>query len=134
MRPRGESASRPHSTYVGHEGRQKPQWTQSSASSRDGGWWESKIEADAGCDTGHGRYHGRVCSTTRTPQTLASAPTTFAGCAPWLDELKETLLLLLKTAAGGQRRQSVKSSARSRGTAGADPGEAAVTSARTFPV
>ena len=30
MRPRGESISSPHSTYVGHVGRQKPQCTQSS--------------------------------------------------------------------------------------------------------
>ena len=32
MRPRGESISSPHSTYVGHVGRQKPQCTQSSIS------------------------------------------------------------------------------------------------------
>src|SRR5579863_9665678 len=29
MRPRGESISSPHKTYVGHAGRQKPQCTQS---------------------------------------------------------------------------------------------------------
>ncbi len=33
-RPRGESASSPSRTYVGHAGRQKPQWTQGSSRSR----------------------------------------------------------------------------------------------------
>jgi hypothetical protein len=28
IRPRGESISSPHSTYVGQVGRQKPQWMQ----------------------------------------------------------------------------------------------------------
>src|ERR687893_353974 len=42
MRPRGESISSPKSTYVGHVGRQKPQWTQSSMRSFSGGWWSSK--------------------------------------------------------------------------------------------
>src|ERR1700748_1823253 len=37
IRPRGESASLPHSTYVGHVSRQKPQWTQSSNTSVCGG-------------------------------------------------------------------------------------------------
>ena len=34
MRPRGESISSCQSTYVGHVGRQNPQWTQSAVSSR----------------------------------------------------------------------------------------------------
>src|SRR5260370_21640235 len=34
MRPSGESVSCPHSRYVGHVGRQNPQWTQSSNKSR----------------------------------------------------------------------------------------------------
>ena len=34
MRPRGESISSRQSTYVGHVGRQKPQWTQSDVYSR----------------------------------------------------------------------------------------------------
>jgi hypothetical protein len=38
IRPRGESISSPHSTYVGQVGRQKPQWTQSAISSAEGGW------------------------------------------------------------------------------------------------
>src|ERR687893_970261 len=42
MRPRGESISSPKSTYVGHVGRQNPQWTQSSMRSFSGGWWASK--------------------------------------------------------------------------------------------
>src|SRR4028118_120060 len=42
MRPRGESISSPKRTYVGHVGRQKPQWTQSSMRSFSGGWWSSK--------------------------------------------------------------------------------------------
>lgn len=29
MRPRGESVSNPHDTYVGQDGKQNPQWTQS---------------------------------------------------------------------------------------------------------
>src|SRR5258708_6378338 len=37
MRPRGESASRPHKRYVGHVGRQNPQCTHSSIRSRLGG-------------------------------------------------------------------------------------------------
>ena len=37
IRPRGESASMPHSTYVGQVSRQKPQWTQSSMTSCSGG-------------------------------------------------------------------------------------------------
>ena len=37
IRPRGESISSFHSTYVGHVGRQKPQCTQSSISSFSGG-------------------------------------------------------------------------------------------------
>src|ERR687893_1775133 len=42
MRPRGLSISSPKRTYVGHVGRQKPQWTQSSMRSFSGGWWSSK--------------------------------------------------------------------------------------------
>jgi hypothetical protein len=42
IRPRGESISSPHSTYVGHVGRQKPQCTQSSMSSGGGGLRASK--------------------------------------------------------------------------------------------
>src|SRR5438445_3386165 len=34
MRPRGESASTPSSTYVGHAARQSPQWTQVRSFSR----------------------------------------------------------------------------------------------------
>ena len=34
MRPRGESISSRQSTYVGHVGRQNPQWTQSDVYSR----------------------------------------------------------------------------------------------------
>ena len=34
MRPRGESISSRQTTYVGHVGRQNPQWTQSSMCSR----------------------------------------------------------------------------------------------------
>ena len=30
IRPRGESISSPHETYVGQAGRQNPQWTQSA--------------------------------------------------------------------------------------------------------
>ena len=37
MRPRGESISSPHRTYVGHVGRQKPQCTQSSMRFGSGG-------------------------------------------------------------------------------------------------
>src|SRR5882757_3594123 len=48
MRPRGESISSPHRTYVGHAGRQKPQWTQSSISAVSGGWCGSKLEGLAG--------------------------------------------------------------------------------------
>jgi hypothetical protein len=33
MRPRGESISSRQRTYVGHVGRQNPQWTQSAVSS-----------------------------------------------------------------------------------------------------
>ena len=36
MRPRGESISSPQFWYVGQPGRQNPQWTQSSISSRCG--------------------------------------------------------------------------------------------------
>jgi len=43
MRPRGESVSRFQSAYVGHAGRQKPQWTQSATRSGDGGLWASKF-------------------------------------------------------------------------------------------
>ena len=42
MRPRGESVSCPHRAYVGHAGRQKPQCTQSSISSRGGGRCSSR--------------------------------------------------------------------------------------------
>src|ERR1700734_3752695 len=38
MRPRGESISCDHETYVGHAGRQKPQWTQSSIGSPAVSW------------------------------------------------------------------------------------------------
>ena len=41
IRPRGESISCPHSTYVGQVGRQNPQWTQSSIRSARGGWCSS---------------------------------------------------------------------------------------------
>ena len=41
IRPRGESASSPHSEYVGQVGRQKPQCTQSSISDGSGGRSES---------------------------------------------------------------------------------------------
>src|SRR5258706_630051 len=44
MRPRGESISSPHRTYVGQAGRQKPQWTQSSINAVSGGWCGSKLE------------------------------------------------------------------------------------------
>src|SRR5260370_22697886 len=44
MRPLGESISSPHRTYVGHAGRQKPQWTQSSINAVSGGWCGSKLE------------------------------------------------------------------------------------------
>ena len=37
IRPRGESASWAHSTYVGQESRQKPQWTQSAMTDCSGG-------------------------------------------------------------------------------------------------
>ena len=43
MRPRGESISSPHSTYVGHVGRQKPQCTQSSMRSGSGGFRVSNV-------------------------------------------------------------------------------------------
>src|SRR5688572_4475262 len=36
MRPRGESISSPQSRYVGHVGRQNPQWTHLSISAGDG--------------------------------------------------------------------------------------------------
>src|SRR5262245_43583036 len=51
MRPRGESASSPHRTYVGQAGKQKPQCTQSSMSSRDGGCVESKIDVEVALGT-----------------------------------------------------------------------------------
>src|SRR3712207_4863809 len=42
IRPRGESISSLHSWYVGHVGRQNPQWTQSSMRSGCGGlWWSN---------------------------------------------------------------------------------------------
>src|SRR5215467_10789924 len=44
MRPRGESISCPQRTYVGHAGRQKPQWTHLSMMAGAGGWCESKAE------------------------------------------------------------------------------------------
>src|SRR3712207_8098253 len=37
IRPRGESISSPQRTYVGQVGRQKPQWTQVSITSPEGG-------------------------------------------------------------------------------------------------
>src|SRR6266516_2175731 len=37
MRPRGESISSPQSTYVGHDGKQNPQWTHLSISAGSGG-------------------------------------------------------------------------------------------------
>ena len=43
------SISSPQSAYVGHVGRQKPQWTQSAISSADGGWCGSKTVS--GCGT-----------------------------------------------------------------------------------
>src|SRR5262245_61064066 len=46
MRPRGESISSPHSTYVGHVGRQKPQCTHLSISDGAGGC--SASNADVG--------------------------------------------------------------------------------------
>src|SRR6478672_13246723 len=48
MRPRGESISSPHSTYVGQVGRQKPQCTQSPISAASGGWCSSKAPPGAG--------------------------------------------------------------------------------------
>src|SRR6267378_2855571 len=45
MRPRGESISCPHKTYVGHTGKQNPQWTHFSMISFEGGWCASKALA-----------------------------------------------------------------------------------------
>src|SRR6185436_17246129 len=47
MRPRGESISSPHNTYVGQVGRQKPQCTQSPTSAASGGRWSSNAGTPA---------------------------------------------------------------------------------------
>ena len=51
MRPRGESISSPHTTYVGQVGRQKPQWMQvliSAGSNGSDASHEQAGRADAG--------------------------------------------------------------------------------------
>src|SRR5271155_486099 len=49
MRPRGESISSFHKTYVGQTGRQKPQWTHLSIISVEGAWCSSNVRSAGSC-------------------------------------------------------------------------------------
>src|SRR3954452_9251306 len=74
MRPRGESISSPHSTYVGQLGRQKPQWTQSPTSAAEGGLWSSKAaspHARGATDSGPPSPFVAVVAFTAVPATCS---------------------------------------------------------------
>src|SRR5271167_395699 len=65
MRPRGESISSFHKTYVGQTGKQKPQWTQFSIICLDGGWCSSNALAN-------GTASGRVVIEDRCSLSLVT--------------------------------------------------------------
>ena len=71
MRPRGESISSLQSTYVGHVGRQKPQWTQSRRVAR-GSRGEDSVRVELAPDRSTSAAAGRASSPTpaaRRPRT-----------------------------------------------------------------
>src|SRR5687767_15704103 len=65
MRPRGESISSPQSKYVGHVGRQNPQWTHLSISADDG---LSEPVIKSGLYLRSGFLPDRTCSSARVPR------------------------------------------------------------------
>src|SRR5262245_21977908 len=78
MRPRGESISSPKSRYVGHVGRQKPQWTQSSMSAGSGGWCASNAGR---ISTGVSWRPAPAVARTATPTSWKSADASRAPTA-----------------------------------------------------
>src|SRR5713226_4630848 len=71
MRPRGQSISSPHTTYVGQTAKQNPQCTHLSMISFDGGWCASNI--DAWLELAFSSSIRKAAASRRTPKTLDTA-------------------------------------------------------------